>query len=157
MIGLKLVTWKWKCLQGSQKNPTESCDRLITTDYNHTFTEWSKYIYIYIYLAFFGIIDRTSYTGQNYRANTIIIVHLATLPLCWVNFVVAHPVSQVISAIWEVLTKPEARLQVCVQWLCGTITLVSWTNRCAAFGYANIHRSVLSRCKCTQELPLLSH
>ena len=34
---------------------------------------------IIVYLAFFGIIDRTSYTGQNYRTNTIIIVHLATL------------------------------------------------------------------------------
>ena len=34
---------------------------------------------IIIYSAFFGIIDRTSYTGQNYRTNTIIIVHLATL------------------------------------------------------------------------------
>jgi len=30
-------------------------------------------------LAFFGIIDRTSYTGPNYRTKTIIIVHLATL------------------------------------------------------------------------------
>jgi len=34
-----------------------------------------------VYLAFFGIIDRTSYTGQNYHTNTIIIVHLATLTL----------------------------------------------------------------------------
>ena len=35
-----------------------------------------------VYLAFFGIIDRISYTGQNYRTNTIIIVHLATLGTC---------------------------------------------------------------------------
>lgn len=34
---------------------------------------------IIVYLGFFGIIDRTSYRGQNYRTNTIIIVHLATL------------------------------------------------------------------------------
>ena len=54
---------------------TKKSDRLITTYYNHTFTEWSNYRIF----GFFGIIDRTSYTVKNYRTNTIIIVHRATL------------------------------------------------------------------------------
>ena len=34
---------------------------------------------IIVHLGILGIIDRTSYRGSNYRTNTIIIVHLATL------------------------------------------------------------------------------
>ena len=47
----------------------DSCDRLITTDYNHTFTELS------CIWPFLGLLI----VGQKYRTNTIIIVHLATL------------------------------------------------------------------------------
>ena len=43
---------------------------------SHTF-QWHGEIIVH--LGIFGIIDRTSYRGSNYRTNTIIIVHLATL------------------------------------------------------------------------------
>lgn len=35
--------------------------------------------YIIVHYRTFGIIDHTLYRAQNYRANTTIIVHLATL------------------------------------------------------------------------------
>ena len=43
-------------------------------------TTHSRNDQIIVYLAFLGIVDRTSYRGQNYSTNMIIIVHLATLP-----------------------------------------------------------------------------
>ena len=53
---------------------------------------------IIIYLAFLGIIDHTSYTGQNYRTNTIIIVNLATLILFPVPL---NELMQLPPAMWQ--------------------------------------------------------
>ena len=59
-----------------KKNPTDSCKRLITTDYNHTFTEWSNYrIFGLFWDNWSYIVHRAklSYKYDNYRTpgNTV--------------------------------------------------------------------------------------
>ncbi len=64
------------CRQESLRNDSGSEREAVGCVFGRT-TENSEII---VHYGIFSIIDRTSYRGQNYRINTIIIVHLATLP-----------------------------------------------------------------------------
>ncbi len=63
------------CRQESLRNDSGSEREAVGCVFGRT-TENSEII---VHYGIFSIIDRTSYRGQNYRINTIIIVHLATL------------------------------------------------------------------------------
>ncbi len=65
------------CRQESLRNDPGSEREAVGCVFGRT-TENSEII---VHYGIFSIIDRTSYRGQNYRINTIIIVHLATLSL----------------------------------------------------------------------------
>lgn len=61
-----------------KNSPANSCGMLITTTHSLNFINLTITNYR-IFGPLFEVIGRTSYTGPNYRTNTIIIVHLATL------------------------------------------------------------------------------
>ena len=63
-----------------KKTPTDICDRLITTDYNHTITEWSNYrIFVLFWDYWSYIVQRAklSYKYDNYRTPG------NTVSVCW--------------------------------------------------------------------------
>ena len=53
-----------------KKTPKDSCERLITTDYNHTFTEWSNYHIFGLFWDYWSYIvqrAKLSYKYDNYH------------------------------------------------------------------------------------------